>query len=795
MTCPMTHPTTGIAPLAGNCNVFERIRPFGTRECHIFRSAIFGRFPLVAEDLARVYLTQAKASPKGYINANRWLRTIPERLICGPWNVTHDDQALIDHAVAQARIVELARAKAYAEEIYTGDFESRTLPLITQTASVPMSALFLHRLAHRERTAGVRRAVAVGERLCKQHQIEPPAASLSYSSRLARLMCSRWWRRRLRVLSGRRLEQLMRDIGRVHKRAGIYASDLALHKRRSQQARNNALLEAFVAINQHGEQYTLAELSELGLANPSHRYAEMMLRIRDSEAEALRLGDQGLFITWTCPSKYHPVHASSCCPNPKYNGATPREAHTYLTQLWARVRAKFAREKIGIYGLRVVEPHHDGTPHWHLMLWVKPENTDYVTTVMRDYALSEEGNERGAQRYRFKVERIDPKKGGAVSYLAKYVAKGVNHTKAGDLDPYGNDIATAAQRIESWAATWGIRQFQFVGLPSVTVWRELRKINERTAPKFQEWQQIFHYTPANIRFTEKLIAACDSGQWDQFVRLMGGPMLPMKKRPARTWTLERLDTQRSDCIARGQYGEIIKSTYGVSILGVDYLTRFNRWEIKHHRELPNSTGVDSTTHPYMDIHTTTHIYRATKMNEASHHHSASSNAQNQTPVRPTYTTDDHPSCTVLINEHRPSQTDPKGAAVLKRAEGSSWIHVNNCTRPFGQPPVDALERIRIKVNNRWEELPAWRAAEKIDDYLLDSHHMANLSRPKVLTEEETHAQRIAYRAFITSPAYHAEQEQRQHIENALREYITHQQHHSTWIPTPNANRNERLEIH
>ncbi|WP_438464292.1 replication endonuclease [Marinomonas sp. PE14-40] len=49
------------------------------------------------------------------------------------------------------------------------------------------------------------------------------------------------------------------------------------------------------------------------------------------------------------------------------------------------------------------------------------------------YALSEDGNERGAKRYRFKALKMDPAKGDATGYIVKYISKNV-HGKNIDTD-------------------------------------------------------------------------------------------------------------------------------------------------------------------------------------------------------------------------------------------------------------------------------------------------------------------------------------------------------------------------
>ncbi|MDI5984907.1 replication endonuclease [Halomonas sp. M4R5S39] len=461
---------------------------------------------------------------------------------CGPWYCTDDDDALVSHAEQQADAIDRIRMGGTAEAL----------------------------------AAGTRRVVA--------HGLELPDAE-SDRGTVARLCCGLWWRRQLRRLNARRLEQADRILGRVHDRAGIYVSNRGMEARRRQHVRNRRILEAVAAVNEAGQEYTLAELAELGLANPNNRRAELMLRIADTEREAMRLGHVGVFVTITCPSRFHAVWRGTARHNPKWTAADcpdPREGQAYLQKLWSRARAKLGRKHLGVYGIRVVEPHHDGCPHWHLLLWTEAQNVGAVLGLLRAYALADSAAEvADDETVRFDAKVIDPELGCAAGYVAKYVSKNINGEQFnrqgvdGDhLDAYGHDLTTSAPRIEAWAATWGIRQFQFFGLPSVTVWRELRRLRDPAA--LVAWLTEREPGEDAMLAASELRRTADRGEWAGFLRAMGGPMTKRDHQPARPWHIDRLAGGGGE-IQTGRYGEPLKTTLGIVVHGVELLTKHHLW--------------------------------------------------------------------------------------------------------------------------------------------------------------------------------------------------------------------------
>lgn len=339
---------------------------------------------------------------------------------------------------------------------------------------------------------------------------------------IRRMVDPLWWRRGLRKLHAKAVEGAAISLGLVNKARDCYVSNESLKRRRQQNERNAATLEGTIARNEEGQEFTLAELAAKGPANKAIRRAELMTRISGFERIARDCGHAGLFLTITCPSRMHKwatvKGTDKVRENPRFDGTNPREAQAYLSRVWARIRASLKRQEIPIYGFRIAEPNHDGTPHWHLLVFHGSGDYESLTNTFRRYALEDSPDERGADKHRVDFKPIDWSRGSASGYIAKYVAKNIDGYKL-DADLYGNPALETSARVEAWAATWGIRQFQQVGGPPVTVWRELRRV--RSVPESApEHLKAAHRAVNKIAVFEGRENA--SVAWDHYVKAQGG---------------------------------------------------------------------------------------------------------------------------------------------------------------------------------------------------------------------------------------------------------------------------------
>ncbi len=101
-----------------------------------------------------------------------------------------------------------------------------------------------------------------------------------------------------------------------------------------------------------------------------------------AKALAMRAYDAGylsLLITLCPDGRYR----SSC---DQYQGFTFEQAHTMLHGIYEKLIADLSKRGLSgtdFYGVRAIEMHEDGCPHWHLMLYLNPKLLDLVAPSLR----------------------------------------------------------------------------------------------------------------------------------------------------------------------------------------------------------------------------------------------------------------------------------------------------------------------------------------------------------------------------------------------------------------------------
>lgn len=361
------------------------------------------------------------------------------------------------------------------------------------------------------------------ERICVSQGIEPPNAETADQPAIARMTCELWWRRKLRRRHGRAVEAAAIRLGRVSRRGDLYVSNEGLRARQQQNARNAATLEATLVRNELGQEYTLAELQAKSTSNKRIKRSELMTRMAGFEKIADKEGHAGLFLTMTCPSRFHRFRTVNqgkvVIDNPNYRPeATPAEGQAHLVKVWSRIRAELKRKGFGVYGFRIAEPQHDGTPHWHMLLFCLHEHATLIERIVWKQALKDSPDETGAREHRCDFKRIDKAKGSATGYIAKYIAKNIDGAHI-EVDLEGCPGEWSAQRVEAWAARWNIRQFQQIGGPAVGVWRELRRVKKIDADA-PECLHVAHKA-ANKREADDESEGTGAA-WDAFCEAQGG---------------------------------------------------------------------------------------------------------------------------------------------------------------------------------------------------------------------------------------------------------------------------------
>jgi hypothetical protein len=328
----------------------------------------------------------------------------------------------------------------------------------------------------------------------------------SMRGKLNRYSNGKWWWSKIKPIYNRSIENVMRYINVIWKKFQVYVSDRFLTLSRENKKRNEIFLKSLIALKDSNEEIELSKISNSSLSNPNNRVAELKARISGLEQYADQYGYKTDLVTVTAPSRFHCVHENGTS-NIKWDESSVRTVHQYFTNLWDCIISKFHRDNIQVSGFRVVEPHHDGTPHWHFILFSKIEYRELALNIIHKYFLKDSPREKGASEHRVRVNDLSQNKKSNLkgSYILKGIDLSPKNKSQKDLDN--------SERMNAWGCVWGIRQFAQFGGPSVNLWREARRIAQSSQVDDNPiWKSVLN------------------GNWSEFIEMCGGLNIPKNDR-------------------------------------------------------------------------------------------------------------------------------------------------------------------------------------------------------------------------------------------------------------------------
>ena len=400
---------------------------------------------------------------------------------------------------------------------------------------------------------------------------------------IVRLMDEGFWRRAIGRITVAVFENARRAAGMVSPHSSPYASISACEWLTIRQDRQREWIELMSIESENGDTIDLQTVVDSSQSNPANRRHELMTRIAGCQEYAESNNHIAVFVTMTAPSRFHRLkkHGKYWIENSNFDGSTPKDAHEWLSKGWELFRAWADYRNLTYYGMRVVEPHQDGTPHWHGVFFMPLEQAKAFIGGLEAYQFRETQDlffdngtpKTKAMKARFDAKFITQESGGAVAYLAKYISKNVDGHALEDLTDTDNrraKLQDTVKNVTAWSRTFCFRQFQFQRTPPVTIWRELRRIDEE-----QEFCLF-----------EKARRAADYGFFSAYMDYMGGHRLPASMRPIKLLKKER----------ENKYGEIVTATDGLEGSGLVVFTRETEWKLVKKAsdltEAPKGSGSD-----------------------------------------------------------------------------------------------------------------------------------------------------------------------------------------------------------
>lgn len=287
------------------------------------------------------------------------------------------------------------------------------------------------------------------------------------NEKLIKVICTeKFWKRSLRNAIKLNRETVFLHLGAVGKNGSKYASDDAIYNwKKRKEAMANFLKNSSVLNPITGETFALEDIA----STPQKRFAQMYTFIKGIEKYSQKKGMNAAMLTLTAPREYHPNPTKGINSWEKSGYATMKEAQDKLKERWHLLDMRFKSGNMERYGARFVEPHSDGCPHWHVLLFYSNKDKQRIQDdICALWTIKEITEKSIAANWK----DINRSVGSAVNYATKYISKNCNLV----IDEKDTEETKAFNAIAANMDINNFRSHQFFGITKCkTLWDMYRK--------------------------------------------------------------------------------------------------------------------------------------------------------------------------------------------------------------------------------------------------------------------------------------------------------------------------------
>lgn len=380
------------------------------------------------------------------------------------------------------------------------------------------------------------------------------------SSQVARISDPDFWSRYFRLNARRSNEFSSIKAGSVSSHSAHYVSEHSLSAFRSYKKAQREFLQNYRIVDRRlndSGRHSVRVLADVAKSDSSKK-AKLWAFLSGIEQLSVEQNLHCALLTLTLPSSFHAAPSSG---RAGFDGvSTPRDGNIRLAQLWNSIQRDLDNEKIAISGARFVEPHKDGTPHWHVWLHYSPAHLPRILSVIARYFPGDASRRVAAVRVREVVAdrrgKLHNKKDGSrfTEIFKQFNPDDCTFTERNSRFPaqvdlsiinraYANGATYASkyamktlepgetsERVAAARWVWGLRGFQLFGIQRcLTLWDELyRATSVPTDPRAAALFDAVHLPPGKhvVQVRNPLTGAVEEVQKEggtaAFIRALGG---------------------------------------------------------------------------------------------------------------------------------------------------------------------------------------------------------------------------------------------------------------------------------